>query len=135
MTLARLTRRSALVSMAAAGLAPGLASAQAKTGKPKREDWKALAADVRREFQWAWQGYVAKAWGKDEINPVSGTSQSFFVEGHDLGLSLVEALDTLWIMGLDAEFQAGVDWVKANLISTSTARPRSSRPISAWSAA
>jgi hypothetical protein len=67
------------------------------------------------EFQWAWQGYVAKAWGKDEINPVSGTSQSFFVEGHDLGLSLVEALDTLWIMGLDAEFQAGVDWVKANL--------------------
>jgi mannosyl-oligosaccharide alpha-1,2-mannosidase len=115
MTLARLTRRSALVSMAAAGLAPGLASAQAKTGKPKREDWKALAADVRREFQWAWQGYVAKAWGKDEINPVSGTSQSFFVEGHDLGLSLVEALDTLWTMGLDAEFQAGVDWVKANL--------------------
>jgi mannosyl-oligosaccharide alpha-1,2-mannosidase len=110
MTLARLTRRSALASLAAAGLAPGLASA-----KPKGEDWKALAADVRGEFQWAWQGYVAKAWGKDEINPVSGTSQSFFVEGHDLGLSLVEALDTLWIMGLDAEFQAGVDWVKANL--------------------
>jgi mannosyl-oligosaccharide alpha-1,2-mannosidase len=112
MTLARLTRRSALSSLIAAGLAPGLAAAAAKSPK---EDWKALAADVRKEFQWAWQGYVAKAWGKDEINPVSGTSQSFFVEGHDLGLSLVEALDTLWIMGLDAEFQAGVDWVKSSL--------------------
>ncbi len=118
MTLARLTRRSAFASLAAAGLAPGMALAAPKKGAPQkagREDWKALAADVRKEFQWAWQGYVAKAWGKDEINPVSGTSQSFFVEGHDLGLSLVEALDTLWIMGLDAEFQAGVDWVKSSL--------------------
>jgi mannosyl-oligosaccharide alpha-1,2-mannosidase len=114
MTLARLTRRSAFAALAAAGLAPGLATAAPKKSQPK-EDWKALAADVRKEFQWAWQGYVAKAWGKDEINPVSGTSQSFFVEGHDLGLSLVEALDTLWIMGLDAEFQAGVDWVKSSL--------------------
>ena len=114
MTLARLTRRSAFAALAAAGLAPGLAAAAPKKSPPK-EDWKALAADVRKEFQWAWRGYVAKAWGKDEINPVSGTSQSFFVEGHDLGLSLVEALDTLWIMGLDAEFQAGVDWVKSSL--------------------
>ena len=114
MTLARLTRRSAFAALAAAGLAPGLAAAAPKKGAPK-EDWKALAADVRKEFQWAWQGYVAKAWGKDEINPASGTSQSFFIEGHDLGLSLVEALDTLWMMELDAEFQAGVDWVKANL--------------------
>src|SRR4051812_15813505 len=112
MTLARLTRRSVLASLAAAGLAP---SGMTFAAEPRSEDWKALAADVRAEFQWAWRGYVAKAWGKDEINPVSGTSQSFFVEGHDLGLSLVEALDTLWIMGLDAEFQAGVDWVKTSL--------------------
>lgn len=109
MTLARLTRRSALASLGATLLsAPALAAAST-------EDWKALAADVRSEFQWAWRGYVAKAWGKDEINPVSGTSRSFFIEGHDLGLSLVEALDTLWIMGLDEEFQAGVDWVKTSL--------------------
>ncbi|HWT52854.1 MAG TPA: glycoside hydrolase family 47 protein [Caulobacter sp.] len=97
-----------MAAVGAALSAPALAQARS-------EDWKALAADVRAEFQWAWRGYVAKAWGKDEINPVSGTSRSFFIEGHDLGLSLVEALDTLWIMGLDAEFQAGVDWVKANL--------------------
>jgi len=109
MTPSRPSRRHALALVASAAAAPAFAAAAPV------EDWKALAADVRSEFQWAWRGYVAKAWGKDEINPVSGTSRSFFIEGQDLGLSLVEALDTLWIMGLDAEFQAGVDWVKASL--------------------
>ena len=79
------------------------------------EDWTALAQDVRNEFLWAWNAYVAKAWGRDEINPVSGTAQSFFIEGHDLGLSMVEALDTLWLMELDDEFRAGVEWIKTNL--------------------
>lgn len=110
MTLARLTRRSALTALAASALP----LARVHAAEPQI-DWQAHAADVRAEFQWAWRGYVAKAWGKDEINPVSGTATSFFMKGHDLGLSLVEALDTLWIMGLDAEFQAGVDWVKQNL--------------------
>lgn len=113
MTFARFTRRAALAGIAATSLAP--ASARALPETAAKEDWKALAADVRKEFQWAWRAYAAKAWGKDEINPVSGTASSFFIEGHDLGLSLIEALDTLWVMGLDAEFQAGVDWVKSSL--------------------
>ncbi len=105
-----LSRRSTLALMAAAAATPAFA----RQGMPS-EDWASLGADVKAEFKWAWDHYVEKAWGKDEINPVSGTSQSFFIEGHDLGLSLVEALDTLWIMELDEEFRAGVDWVKANL--------------------
>ncbi len=107
MKLSPLTRRHALALLAASSAAPAFAA--------RTEDWTALAADVKSEFQWAWRHYVAKAWGKDEINPVSGTSQSFFIKGHDLGLSLVEALDTLWIMELDEEFQQGLDWVKASL--------------------
>jgi mannosyl-oligosaccharide alpha-1,2-mannosidase len=105
-----LSRRSTLALMAAAAATPAFA----RQGAPS-EDWAALGRDVKAEFKWAWDHYVEKAWGRDEINPVSGTSQSFFIEGHDLGLSLVEALDTLWIMELDDEFRAGVDWVKANL--------------------
>ena len=80
MTDSHLSRRHALALAASAAAAPAFAA------PTKPEDWKALAADVRSEFQWAWQGYVAKAWGKDEINPVSGTSRSFFIPGHDLGL-------------------------------------------------
>ena len=71
-----LSRRHTLALMggtAAAGL-PAFA---------RNEDWAALGADVKAEFKWAWDHYVARAWGKDEINPVSGTSQSFFIEGHE----------------------------------------------------
>ena len=107
-----LHRRSALALLAGGGLA---LAGSPRTAQARSEDWVALAADVKAEFKWAWDHYVDRAWGKDEINPVSGTSQSFFIEGHDLGLSLVEALDTLWLMELDEEFQAGVDWVKAEL--------------------
>ena len=111
-----LHRRTAL-TLAGGGLLSGLAPlpAFARFEDWGARDWEELGADVRAEFKWAWDHYVERAWGKDEINPVSGTSQSFFIEGHDLGLSLVEALDTLWIMELDAEFQTGIDWVKANL--------------------
>jgi mannosyl-oligosaccharide alpha-1,2-mannosidase len=100
--------RRALLSAVGAAAFAGPALAQT-------EDWAALGADVKAQFKWAWDHYVQRAWGKDEINPVSGSSRTFFIEGHDLALSLVEALDTLWIMELDTEFQAGVDWVKANL--------------------
>lgn len=106
-----LHRRHALSLLG--GTAAALAAPPAV--RARSEDWAALGADVKVEFKWAWDHYVDKAWGKDEINPVSGTSQSFFIEGHDLGLSLVEALDTLWIMELDDEFQRGVDWVKSSL--------------------
>ncbi|HYC98190.1 glycoside hydrolase family 47 protein [Brevundimonas sp.] len=112
MTNALSFNRRSTLSLLAGGAVAGLAGLPAEA---RSEDWAALGEDVKSEFQWAWRHYVERAWGRDEINPVSGTSRSFFIEGHDLGLSLVEALDTLWIMELDEEFQAGVDWVKANL--------------------
>jgi mannosyl-oligosaccharide alpha-1,2-mannosidase len=81
----------------------------------KPGDWHALAEDVRSEMRWAWRNYREHAWGKDQIKPISGGFESFPVKNHHLGLSLIEALDTLWIMGLDDEFRDGVDWIKANL--------------------
>ena len=83
---------------------------------PKRKsDWRALGQDVRAEMRWAWQQYRDRAWGKDQIKPISGGNESFPLKNHHLGLSLIEALDTLSIMGLDDEFNDGVDWVKRNL--------------------
>ena len=74
-----------------------------------------MAEDVRSEMRWAWGQYREQAWGKDQIKPLSGGFESFPLKNHHLGLSLIEALDTLWIMGLDDEFCDGVAWVKDNL--------------------
>lgn len=95
--------------------ASALAAATAAPAAPRRTYWHALAEDVKTEMAWAWDLYRTHAWGKDEIKPVSGTYSSFPIKTHHLGLSLIEALDTLWVMGLDSQFQDGVDWVKANL--------------------
>jgi mannosyl-oligosaccharide alpha-1,2-mannosidase len=105
-----LSRRSLL---AAAGST--FVAAKAGAAISRREDWHALGEDVRREMRWAWAQYREHAWGKDQIKPISGGSESFPLKNHHLGLSLIEALDTLWVMGLDEEFRDGVDWVKRNL--------------------
>jgi len=123
MTFDRLTRRQSLTlggGLTAACLTglsrTGIAGTElARTDLARADDWKALAQDVRAEFRWAWQNYRKRAWGKDEINPVSGTAQTFLIKGHDVALSLVEALDTLWVMELDAEFFEAVNWVKSHL--------------------
>ena len=85
------------------------------SGAKSSADWRALALDVREQMRWAWRNYREHAWGKDQIKPISGGSESFPLKNHHLGLSLIEALDTLWIMGLDEEFEDGLDWVKSHL--------------------
>ncbi|MEQ7874648.1 glycoside hydrolase family 47 protein [Sphingomonas sp. ASV193] len=75
----------------------------------------ALAGQVRDAMRWAWREYRRLAWGKDEIRPVSGTFSSFPLKDRHLGLSLVEALDTLWLMALDREFDEAADWAEAQL--------------------
>ena len=83
--------------------------------RAQRVNRQALGDDVRDEMRWAWSNYREHAWGKDQIKPLTGGVESFPLKNHHLGLSLVEALDTLWVMGLDAEFAEGVDWVKREL--------------------
>ena len=104
-------RRTMLAGAAALGGATALSAAS--TGD--QADWHALAEDVKAQMAWSWDLYRAHAWGKDEIKPVTGTFSSFPLKTRHLGLSLIEALDTLWVMGLDSRFQDGVDWVKTNL--------------------
>ena len=104
-----LSRRALLGTGGAALLLPDTAASA------KSANWRALGEDVRNEMRWAWRNYREYAWGKDQIKPISGGNESFPLKNHHLGLSLIEALDTLWIMGFDAEFRDGIDWMKANL--------------------
>jgi hypothetical protein len=78
-------------------------------------DPQTVAGQVRDEFLHAWRGYKQFAWGYDEVAPVSGAGKNFFVENHSFGLSIIEAMDTLYLMGLDDELHACVEWLRKNL--------------------
>eukprot|EP00891_Asterochloris_glomerata_P000369 jgi/Astpho2/369/Aster-02244 len=66
---------------------------------------------VVEAMQWSWKGYKAYAWGEDELQPLSRSSHKWF----GLGLTLVDSLDTLWMMGLKDEFQEAKQWVAKSL--------------------
>ena len=60
---------------------------------------------VREAFKHAWGGYKRYAYGHDELRPISnGTTDPF----NGWGATLVDALDTLWIMGLKEDFEDAV---------------------------
>ena len=64
----------------------------------------------------AWESYVKYAWGENELKPISqrGHSSSIFGPSR-LGATIVDAVDTLYIMGLNEEYKQGRDWIANNL--------------------
>lgn len=61
---------------------------------------------VKSVFERCWKSYRDRAWTKDELAPISGGSRSTF---GGWGATLVDSLDTLWIMGMKDEFAEAVD--------------------------
>lgn len=63
----------------------------------------------------AWDSYVRYAWGKNELRPVSKRGHSGSIFGSaSLGATIMDGLDTLYIMGLMDEFRQGRDWIADN---------------------
>lgn len=61
---------------------------------------------VREVFKRCWKSYQERAWTKDELAPISGGARDTF---GSWGATLVDSLDTLWIMGMEQEFTEAVD--------------------------
>jgi len=78
-----------------------------KFSGPQNERQRAVVA----AFQHAWQGYRTYAWGKDHLKPISKTHQTWF----NLGLTLIDSLDTMLVMNLKEEFTEAKNWVTDNL--------------------
>ena len=70
---------------------------------------------VKEEFQHAWSGYRTRAWLKDELRPLSGAPLDTF---GGRAATLVDSLDTLWIMGLWDDFEDAVRGVATIDFST-----------------
>lgn len=64
---------------------------------------------VKQTFLHAWNGYKEHAWLRDEVSPKSGNFEDSF---SGWGATLVDALDTLVIMGLDDEFKIALEAVE-----------------------
>ncbi|KAF7806683.1 mannosyl-oligosaccharide 1,2-alpha-mannosidase MNS1-like [Senna tora] len=60
----------------------------------------------------AWTSYEKYAWGMDELQPQSSDGVNSF---GGLGATLVDSLDTLFIMGLEVQFQRAREWVANSL--------------------
>ncbi|PNS21520.1 Mannosyl-oligosaccharide 1,2-alpha-mannosidase IC [Sphaceloma murrayae] len=86
-----------------------LPSVQYKFGKETdaERDLRLIRQDaVKQAFLRAWNSYKSHAWRADELMPVSGKPKHNY---GGWGASLVDNLDTLWIMGLKDEYKEAVD--------------------------
>ena len=83
-----------------------------KKGPPLQLEHTEHQKAVVEAFKHAWKGYKDHAWGFDELKPLSKGHSTWF----DLGLTLVDSLDTMWLMGLTEEFQEARDWVANKLV-------------------
>ncbi|KAK2808030.1 hypothetical protein FQN50_005112 [Emmonsiellopsis sp. PD_5] len=71
---------------------------------------------VKESFLHTWKGYKTNAWLQDELGPINGERKSTF---GGWGATLVDSLDTLWLMGLKDEFEEAVAAIKDIDFSTS----------------
>ncbi|RZF44821.1 hypothetical protein LSTR_LSTR000773 [Laodelphax striatellus] len=71
---------------------------------------------VREMMKHAWDNYVRYAWGKNELKPISRRGHTASIFGSaNLGATIIDGLDTLYIMGLHEEFKQGRDWIAEHL--------------------
>ncbi|XP_055587361.1 endoplasmic reticulum mannosyl-oligosaccharide 1,2-alpha-mannosidase isoform X2 [Uranotaenia lowii] len=62
---------------------------------------------VIEAFLHSWKGYKEYAWGHDNLKPISSSYSDWF----GLGLTIVDSLDTLYIMDLQEEFDEARNWI------------------------
>uniref|UniRef100_A0A7S2ZUJ4 alpha-1,2-Mannosidase n=1 Tax=Rhodosorus marinus TaxID=101924 RepID=A0A7S2ZUJ4_9RHOD len=81
--------------------------------RPSDKLFVVSAEDARKQvveaMKHAWGSYVKYAWGKDELAPLSRVGVDTF--GSCTGITIVDAADTLYIMGLKDEFKKAREWI------------------------
>jgi len=85
--------------------APKIQFAFQPEGEAAKMDRLAKLDVIRGVAKKSWDGYKKFAWLHDELRPQSGSFRDPFA---NWGATLVDSLDTLWIMGLKDEFEEAV---------------------------
>ncbi|XP_063069824.1 mannosyl-oligosaccharide 1,2-alpha-mannosidase IB isoform X2 [Engraulis encrasicolus] len=85
-------------------------------GDPGDPDVKEKRDKIREMMKHAWDSYRQYGWGHNELKPLAKKGHSTNIFGNSqMGATIVDALDTLFIMGLRDEFKDGQEWITQNL--------------------
>lgn len=101
---------------------PTVQSKHFPESRSQRHQRETRRVAVRDTFKRSWDSYKEFAWAQDELRPVTAEGEESF---GGWGATLVDSLDTLWIMGLREDFDeaveavASIDFGKTNLTTVS----------------
>ncbi|XP_078068862.1 mannosyl-oligosaccharide 1,2-alpha-mannosidase IA [Mustelus asterias] len=86
------------------------------TGRePTDPETRERQAKIKEMMKHAWENYKRHAWGSNELKPLSKKHHSSSLFGNIQGATIVDALDTLYIMGMHDEFNEAKEWIEKNL--------------------
>ncbi|XP_061423237.1 mannosyl-oligosaccharide 1,2-alpha-mannosidase IA-like [Lethenteron reissneri] len=118
------TKAAAAAAAAAAGAAAGVKVPDVRMprlvgatgGEPKDPATREKREAIKQMMKHAWNNYKQYAWGANELKPIAKKSHTTNIFGNtQMGATIVDALDTLYIMELHDEFQEAKEWVEKNL--------------------
>ncbi|KAL8739221.1 MAG: hypothetical protein Q9181_000112 [Wetmoreana brouardii] len=82
----------------------------------QKADREGKLDEIKKTFAYSWQGYRKNAWMQDELSPVSGNYRNPFC---GWAATLVDSLDSLWMLGMKKEFEEAVESVSKIDFTTS----------------
>ncbi|OCT78104.1 mannosyl-oligosaccharide 1,2-alpha-mannosidase IA [Xenopus laevis] len=71
---------------------------------------------IKEMMTFSWDNYKQYAWGMNELKPIQKQGHSSNLFGNIQGATIVDALDTLYIMEMMDEFKDAKEWVEKNLV-------------------
>uniref|UniRef100_A0A673WJC3 alpha-1,2-Mannosidase n=1 Tax=Salmo trutta TaxID=8032 RepID=A0A673WJC3_SALTR len=85
-------------------------------GDSVEPDVKEKRDKIREMMKHAWDSYRQYGWGHNELKPLAKKGHSTNIFGNSqMGATIVDALDSLYMMGLHDEFKDGQEWIEQNL--------------------
>ncbi|XP_062841478.1 mannosyl-oligosaccharide 1,2-alpha-mannosidase IA isoform X1 [Trichomycterus rosablanca] len=87
----------------------------AERGKPADPQTAQRRDKVREMMKFAWDSYRQNAWGKNELRPLTRNGHIGNMFGALRGATIVDSLDTLYIMGLTEDFREAMEWIRTSL--------------------
>ncbi|KAM9309810.1 mannosyl-oligosaccharide 1,2-alpha-mannosidase IA isoform 1-T1 [Pholidichthys leucotaenia] len=84
-------------------------------GKPSDPRTNERREKVKEMMKFAWDNYKQYAWGKNELRPLTRNGHIGNMFGGLRGASIIDSLDTLYIMGLMEDYNDAKEWVQTSL--------------------